>query len=354
MKLRVTHETRYDYTPAVETAQHLAHLRPLNTTGQQLLYHNLTVNPQPALLTEAVDVFGNVRTFFSLQIPHRQLTVTADSVVFTSKPSSPDGSTDLTLWEHTREVFRFHAGNAYDAASEFVFASPCIPRHTDFLDYARPSFTAGTALLSAICNLMERIHTEFTYASQSTEVNTPAQVALKQKKGVCQDFSHIMIACLRSMSLPARYVSGYLLTEPPKGQARLVGADASHAWVSAYIPGLNQSRRKGLDGRPPDGFGGGWFDFCPTNNRWGFGTPGEDYVTLALGRDFSDVSPMRGMIHGGASHRLHVGVTVQPMDTDTSSDMASTSAIHANDAQTDAPLHQSQSQSQSQTSSPKP
>jgi transglutaminase-like putative cysteine protease len=316
MKLRVTHETRYDYTPAVETAQHLAHLRPLTLIGQQLLSHSLTVDPQPALLTEAVDVFGNVRTFFSLQAPHRELTVTADSVVETCKPQLPEGSTHLTLWEHTREVFRFHAGSAYDAATEFVFASPCVPRHLDFLDYARPSFVPGGALLPSICNLMERIYTEFTYASQSTEVNTPAQVALKQKKGVCQDFSHIMIACLRSMNLPARYVSGYLLTEPPEGQARLVGADASHAWVSAYIPGLSQSQRKGLDGRPTDGFGGGWFDFCPTNNRWGFGSPGEDYVTLALGRDFSDVSPMRGMIHGGANHSLHVGVTVQPLEPD--------------------------------------
>lgn len=313
MRFHVTHETRYDYTPAVETAQHLAYLRPVDTPTQRLVSHGLSVDPQPGQLTEALDVFGNTRTFFALQAPHRHLTVTASSVVVTIPQDLPDDEVARTTWESTRDVFRYRAGGTYDKASEFVFASPCIPRHPDFVDYARPSFPNGVPLLSAVRNLMERIHTEFTYSTQSTEVNTPALEALGKKEGVCQDFSHIMIACLRDMGLAARYVSGYLLTEPPPGQPRLIGADASHAWVSVYIPGHAQSQRKGLDGRAPDGLGGGWFDFCPTNNRWGFGSPGEDYVTLAMGRDYSDVSPMRGMIHGGAHHRLHVGVTVQPM-----------------------------------------
>jgi transglutaminase-like putative cysteine protease len=323
MKLHITHETRYDYTPSVETAQHMAHLRPVITRSQQLLSHELCIAPEPAHVSEVLDVFGNLRTFFSLQVPHRQLTVTASSVVTTCQPGMPvnkageeGGDLPQTLWEHTREVFRYHATNPYDPASEFVFASPCVPRHSDFLDYAKPSFTTGAPLLAATCDLMRRIHTEFTYASQSTEVNTPAQVALAQKKGVCQDFAHIMIACLRSMGLPARYVSGYLLTAPLEGQARLIGADASHAWVSTYIPGLDPSRRKEANSRPEEGYCGGWFEFCPTNNRWGLGTPGEDYVTLAVGRDYSDVSPMRGMIHGGTSHRLTVGVTVQPLEED--------------------------------------
>ncbi len=313
MKLRVTHETRYDYTPAVETAQHMAHLRPLETQSQQLLSHSLSVDPLPAQQTEALDVYGNARTFFSLQVPHRKLSVVADSVVVTEKPRKPEAEALLVLWEQTREMFRYHAGHSYDAAAEFVFASPSIPRHPDFFDYARPSFPAGMALLPAVCNLMQRIHTEFTYASQSTEVNTPAQEALAQKKGVCQDFSHIMIACLRCMGLPARYVSGYLLTQPPPGQARLIGADASHAWVSAYVPNPRPGSTKSEDKAADTAMSGGWFDFCPTNNRWGFGTPGEDYVTLAIGRDYIDVSPIRGMIHGGANHRLHVGVTVAPV-----------------------------------------
>ena len=313
MRLQVTHETRYDYTPVVETAQHVAHLRPLSTGAQQLQSHRLSISPQPELQTFSRDVFGNMRTFFSMQTPHRQLSVIADSVVQTRPPAAPPDQITLTTWESTRDRLRYRAGAAYDPAVEFVFASPNVPRHPDFLDYARPCFASGRALLPALCELMDRIHSEFTYEAQSTEVNTPALEALAQKKGVCQDFSHIMIACLRSLGLPARYVSGYLLTEPPPGQPRLIGADASHAWVSAYIPGP-ASREAEAEPTGDATATGGWFDFCPTNRRWGFGTPGEDYVTLAIGRDYSDVSPMRGMIHGGANHKLFVGVTVQPLD----------------------------------------
>ena len=150
-------------------------------------------------------------------------------------------------------------------------------------------------------DLMSRIHAEFVYESQSTHVNTPALEALAQRKGVCQDFAHIMLACLRAMGLAARYVSGYLLTEPPPGQPRLTGSDASHAWVSVYIPDLPEDSP--------------WCDFDPTNDRWGWGSPGEDYVTLAIGRDYADVSPIRGVIHGGAHHTLTVGVTVQPVES---------------------------------------
>ncbi len=149
---------------------------------------------------------------------------------------------------------------------------------------------------------MARIHAEFTCETFSTEFNTPALEALAQRRGVCQDFAHILIACLRAMGVPARYVSGYLLTQPPPGQPRLIGSDASHAWVSVYLPDL-----------PGAAEGLGWYDLDPTNNRSGWGSPGEDYVTLALGRDFSDVSPMRGVIHGGARHTLMVAVTVQPV-----------------------------------------
>jgi transglutaminase-like putative cysteine protease len=156
--------------------------------------------------------------------------------------------------------------------------------------------------LAAARDLMARIHADFTYESQSTEVNTPALEALAQRKGVCQDFAHIMIACLRAMGLAARYVSGYLLTQPPPGQPRLVGSDASHAWVAVYLPDL-----------PGADAGHGWYDLDPTNNRDGWETPGEDYVTLATGRDFSDISPIRGVIHGGSQHTLAVAVTVEPM-----------------------------------------
>jgi transglutaminase-like putative cysteine protease len=295
MLLHVVHETRYRYTPAVETAQHVAHLRPRDTPSQRLLQHQLRVQPQPADLRSGLDVFGNNRSFFALQSAHDELCVQADSVVRTEPPSRPYHP---LAWEQVRDRFRYHAGGQFDAASEFLFASPYVPRHADFLDYAHPSFAPGVALLDAAEDLMRRMHHDFEYASESTEVSTPAVEALARRQGVCQDFAHIMVACLRMLGLPARYVSGYLLTQPPPGQPRLVGADASHAWVAVYAPGA-----EGHDG---------WYAFDPTNNR----APGEDYVTLAEGRDFSDVSPMRGVIHGGARHSLHVAVTVQPLAAD--------------------------------------
>lgn len=316
MKLQVTHETHYDYQPVVETAQHMAHLRPRDTEVQQLLSHSLHIMPEPAQLTMTTDLYGNSRCFFSLQVPHRELRVVSDSVLVTEAPLTAPKELIAISWEQARDLFRYKAGSAYDSAAEFVFASPGAPRHRDFVDFARPSFSVGRTLFETATELMERIHTEFTYQSQSTEVDTTALEALSQKKGVCQDFAHILIACLRSFGLPARYVSGYLLTEPPPGQPRLIGSDASHAWASVYIPGLpdqTTGKRSGLDGREPDSPTGMWCDLDPTNNRWGFGSPGEDYVTLALGRDYFDVSPMRGMIHGGTNHILSVGVTVQPV-----------------------------------------
>ncbi|MBK6650730.1 MAG: transglutaminase family protein [Betaproteobacteria bacterium] len=316
MKLQVTHETHYDYQPVVETAQHMAHLQPRDTDVQKLLSHSLQISPEPAQQSLTTDLYGNTRCFFSLQMPHHELRVVADSVVVTSTPlSAPDDASGM-LWEQARDLFRYKAGCAYDSASEFVFASPGAPRHQDFVDYARSSFGAGRSLFEAAIELMERVHTEFTYQSQSTEVDTTALAALSLKKGVCQDFAHILIACLRSFGLPARYVSGYLLTEPPPGEPRLIGSDASHAWVSVYLPaapGSGTGRRIGLDRSESDAPSGMWCDLDPTNNRWGFGSPGEDYVTLALGRDYFDVSPMRGMIHGGTRHVLSVGVTVQPV-----------------------------------------
>jgi transglutaminase-like putative cysteine protease len=192
---------------------------------------------------------------------------------------------------------RYHRSAAWDAASEFVFASPYVPRDEKFLAYARPCFTPGRPLYQAASELMERIHADFDYETQATDISTPALEALEMRKGVCQDFAHIMLGCLRSLGLAARYVSGYLLTVPPPGKTRLVGSDASHAWVSVYLP------RE--DGEP-----GAWADLDPTNNR----TPGEDYVRLASGRDYSDVSPIRGVIHGGANHTLSVAVTVTPLE----------------------------------------
>jgi len=296
MRLDVTHETRYDYVPAVEIAQHMAYLQPLNTSGQELHLHTLDISPAPAQIRQAQDVYGNTRSFFSLQTPHTQLRVQSHSVVQTTLRPLPVSSIS---WEQTREMFRYQSGAHFNAATEFAYPSPYIPRDPEFAAYARASFAPGTGLLAAAQNLMQRIYADFTYESQSTQINTPALEALTQRKGVCQDFAHIMIACLRAMGLPARYVSGYLLTRPAPGSVKLRGSDASHAWVSVYIPDFPQDQR--------------WCDLDPTNNRYGWHSPGEDYVTLATGRDFADVSPIRGVIHGGASHTLAVGVTVEQL-----------------------------------------
>lgn len=294
MLLHVVHETAYDYAPVVRTAQHMAHLKPARTPRQQLLAHRLVVDPEPAQRTESVDVFGNTRSFFSLQHAHDRLRVVADSLVATAAAQEPASSLP---WQEAVERMRYHRDARYDPAAGFAFASPYVPRDGAFAAYARASFPEGRPLLEAARELMHRVHADFEYAPAATDVNTPALEALSLRRGVCQDLAHVMLGCLRSLGLPARYVSGYLLTEPPPGQPRLVGCDASHAWVSVYLPAA--------DGP------GAWVDLDPTNDR----APGEDYVTLAIGRDFSDVSPMRGVIHGGARHTLRVAVTVTPAES---------------------------------------
>lgn len=291
MLLHVRHETAYDYAPAVRTAQHMVHLKPAHGGRQQLLEHRLRIDPAPPRQLESVDVYGNSRTFFSLQFGHDRLRVVAESLVATS---APEEAGEGLPWEEAVERMRYHRESRYDPASEFVFPSPYVPRDAAFAAYAQPSFAPGRPLAAAARDLMHRIHGEFVYETTATDVNTPALEALQLRKGVCQDLAHVMLGCLRSLGLPARYVSGYLLTQAAPGQPRLLGADASHAWVSVYLAA-------------PDG-PGQWLDLDPTNDR----SPGEDYVTLATGRDYADVSPMRGVIHGGANHTLRVAVTVAP------------------------------------------
>ncbi len=300
MLLQVTHETRYDYQPAVDMAQHVLCLRPIVTHCQQVLEHQIDVTPRPASRTERQDVFGNHLSQFSMQSPHATLRVVSHSAIVTQEPTTP---TSTQPWESVREDLRYQHGMVYDPAVEFTFPSQYIPRHPEFINYARPSFQPKRPLLDAARELMQRIYQDFIYSSQSTEINTPALTALAQRKGVCQDFAQILIACLRSLGLPGRYVSGYLLTMPPLGKPRLIGSDASHAWAQVYLPDVHTAHP-----------GQGWYDLDPTNNRDGWGAPGEDYVTVARGRDYSDVAPMRGVIHGGNRHTLHVGVTVAPVE----------------------------------------
>jgi transglutaminase-like putative cysteine protease len=339
MRLRIAHETEYDYMPAVETAQHMAYLTPLQTPRQQLKSHWIEVQPNPAGFSTVVDVYGNTRSFFSLQVPHRQLRVVAHSEVRTQPSLLPESS---VTWESVRERLRYQSGEPYDAASEFVFASPMVPRRSEFALYARSSFTPGRGVLVGALELMQRIHTDFIYESLSTEINTPALLAFNQRKGVCQDFAHILIACLRSIGLAGRYVSGYLLTQPAPGTVKLRGSDASHAWGAVYVPDL-------IDLPPAQR----WVDLDPTNDRGGWPSPGEDYVTLAVGRDFSDVSPLRGVIHGGASHTLQVGVTVEPVPDKVTRPAELSTDLAEGQSQTQG-ANSGQSQSQGQASGHNP
>jgi len=294
MHLSVAHDTVYDYRPAVETAQHTAHLQPRDTALQRVLAFDLQVSPTPDSLRHGQDAFGNPQAWWSLATAHETLRVVARSVVDTRPPLDLHSTQP---WEAVREHFRYRSGQAGDAQACFVFGSHHAPLHEQFAAYARESFAPARALQDAAVALMHRIHSDFTYASQSTDVHTPALEALQARRGVCQDFAHILIACLRSLGLAARYVSGYLLTQPPEGQARLIGADASHAWASVYVPELADTPC------------GGWLDLDPTNAC----VPALEHVRLAVGRDFGDVVPLRGVIRGGGRHTLAVGVTTREL-----------------------------------------
>ncbi len=305
MRLSVTHDTRYDYHPAVATALHLIHLIPPDTPRQTVLDHRLEISPQPTARSDTRDVYGNRRSVVELDRPHDALLVRARSILDTTPPPP---APSIQRWEEARDAFAYHAGQTYRSASEFVFPSTYVHPGDAFTAYAQRCFTPGRPLLEAGRALMNQVYTEFTYRADVTEINTPAALALQRREGVCQDFAHVMLACLRSLGLAARYVSGYLLTQPPPGMPRLIGSDASHAWISVFLPDL--------PGAPGSKVGGAWYDLDPTNARDGWGTPGEDYLRLAVGRDYADVSPLRGVIHGAGKHRLDVGVTVEPCEAD--------------------------------------
>lgn len=298
MELSIAHETRYDYSQPVESAHHLCCLQPRVHPGQRLIAHNLDIWPTPLRRSERVDAWGNPRTAVSLHAPHSNLVVRAHSVVHTGAPSQPAGAQP---WERVAQALRYQRLTPYAAASVWTQSSPLAARSAELADWARPSFSAQRPLGEAARELMQRLHDEFIYDGSSTEVHTSAQQALAQRRGVCQDFAHVLVAALRSLGLAAQYVSGYLLTQPPPGQARLRGADASHAWAALYLP------PDPAQGEPV------WLHLDPTNARAGSPSPGEDYVVLALGRDYHDVAPLRGVLRGGAEHQLSVGVTVEPL-----------------------------------------
>jgi transglutaminase-like putative cysteine protease len=286
----ITHTTAYDYTGSVSVSHHLLRLAPRRTARQRCLEHALLIEPAPALSSAHGDYFGNTAHFITVERPHGRLAVTSRSRVAVGPSFIPELA-ETPSWESVRGRCRGdHSGAALEA-HEFTYASPLIPHHADYADYAGSSFAKGRPLLDAVTDLTRRIRSDFKFDPTATTVTTPVADFFKQRRGVCQDFAQFQIACLRTLGLPARYVSGYLETDPPPGQPKLRGADASHAWIGFYSPGL------------------GWIDVDPTNDC----LPSLRHITIGWGRDYGDVSPIRGVLVGGQDQALHVSVDVRAL-----------------------------------------
>lgn len=286
MYYTVVHNTTYDYENPVLHGHHLAHLRPRATPNQYVAHYELSVSPEPSSSHVHIDYFGNTVHHFEVLSPHDRLEVVSKTELEVVVPLSHAEVPPVT-WERFAEQVR--TDPSLVAVQEYCFDSPLVRAHSSLRDYANATFAPGRDLKEAVIEFNARIHAEFKYEPASTDITTPLATVLRERRGVCQDFAHVAVGCLRSLGLPARYVSGYLETVPPPGKERLVGADASHAWAATYLPGY------------------GWFDFDPTNNV----LPSDRHVTIAWGRDFSDVSPLKGVVLAGGAHRVSVGVDVE-------------------------------------------
>jgi len=288
MILDVSHRTDYRYSLPVDVSHHFLHLAPRPAPRQRCLRSMMSVEPLPAVSRSGVDYFGNPTTFLTIQERHQSLSIQVRSTVEVT-PGRPGDPAATPSWEAVAGLLR-QPGEELLEVAQFAYDSPFTLAGDEVGRYARQSFPAHRPLLEAALDLNRRIFRDFAYDGTVTDVSTPVDEAFRLKRGVCQDFAHLMLACLRGRGLAARYVSGYLMTRPPPGKEKLVGADASHAWVSLWCPGL------------------GWQDLDPTNDL----VPSEEHVTLAWGRDYGDVSPVNGVIYGGGEHLVDVSVDVSP------------------------------------------
>lgn len=289
---RIEHQTRYVHSRLVSTSQHMGCLTPRSLPRQIVHAHELTVDPRQANEARRTDYFGNQVTQFTILTQYTELRVAARGLVEMLAPETAIDPDESPAWEEVRDAGVYRRGVRRDEASQFRYGSPYIDPAPELAAFARVAFSPGRPLLAAAIALMHRIHDEFRFDPGATTITTPVLRVLAERRGVCQDFAHLQIACLRSLGLAARYVSGYLLTDPPPGKPRLLGADASHAWLSVWCPRQ------------------GWVDLDPTNAV----LPEVRHVTLAWGRDYSDVSPLSGVVLGGGKHALSVGVSVVPVD----------------------------------------
>jgi transglutaminase-like putative cysteine protease len=304
MRFRVTHITQYYYSQPVNLCQNEARLQPRNFWRQYCHSRALDIDPAPTDKSQRVDFYGNQVNYFAIQQPHSHLTVTALNEITVFPRSNRLHLFKQMTWEQVRDLLRgsftqedtasysLNSGYELIEARQFVLNSPMVAVSAELADYARASFQADRSLVETVQDVMERIYRDFAYDPSFTTIATPLSDVLKYKRGVCQDFAHLAIGCLRAFGLAARYVSGYVESLPPPGRPRLVGADASHAWFSVFIPGL------------------GWQDYDPTNNK----IPLDQHITLAWGRDFSDVTPLKGVAFGGGQHGLSVSVDVMRLD----------------------------------------
>ena len=288
MQYKIVHTTKYTYSEPVPVFENKVHLAPRSTGRQNCHEYRLLVVPEPMRIDSHVDYFGNRVEYFSILNALQTLSVTSTSTV-----EVDDTPTDLEVnkspsWEEIREGLMSPSTDPWRDACLFSFATDFVPISSELAEYAQLSFSPGRPILEAVADLTRRIYEEFQYDPRVTDISTPVHVVLAQKAGVCQDFAHLQIACLRSLGLAARYVSGYLRTIPEPGRERLVGADASHAWLSVFAGDA------------------GWIDFDPTNNV----VPSQEHITLAIGRDYGDVCPIQGVFVGGGNHAMSVSVDV--------------------------------------------
>jgi transglutaminase-like putative cysteine protease len=289
----VVHETSYTYEQPVGLSRQIVHLAPRPLAWQRCRFHELSVDPPPEVLSSGVDAFGNPITSLYIEAEHTSLLVKAQSWVDV-EPRDYPADEATPAWDAVRARLAYRAGSAPHPAdleaTRYLFESSRVRNKRELAAWTTTLFAPGTPLLVGVRALMNRIHKELKFDPKATTVSTPVMEVFERRRGVCQDFAHLMLSCLRSIGLAARYVSGYLLTRPPPGRPRLVGADASHAWVSVYCPDW------------------GWVDADPTNGMF----PGLEHVTLGWGRDYDDVIPLRGVLLGGGQHDLDIAVTATP------------------------------------------
>ncbi len=292
MEYQITHTTEYEYNHSVSLCHNLAKLLVRNTTSQLCIGTEIEISPKPDVLQEYEDYFGNKVIYFAIQKEHRRLAVTVKSQVrkIAEHPTELSFLTSANIEQ--AKALLLEPGEENFNARQYVSETAITAANDDIVAYAIQSFTPGKPVLEAARDLMQRIYTDFEYNPRFTTVATPLTEVLKHRKGVCQDFAHLAIACVRAMGLPVRYVSGYLETEAPVGKPKLTGVDASHAWFSVYLPQL------------------GWIDFDPTNNI----IPGLRHITIGWGRDYTDITPLKGVILSSGQHELRVLVDVKRLD----------------------------------------